>query len=255
MNIRQIIYNKAKNIVSNADKEAIAHKHNLTDLGGLSMELLHTFQSIAAFRKESSILIDIGAHKGFFTKAANQFLPIEKSYCIEPNIALNKEIIKNNPHVNIEVVNLALSEKSGLSAYYLHEDSAMNSIVETDNELLKEKFPWDNPDKLQKTEVSTMSLDMFVESLNLPKGLPLFIKIDTQGNELNILRHGTAALSLTEICVIEHMFLNPYKSTYTFLELIAFMAENNFDCKGALTISKRPSHEISAVDFLFVKNK
>jgi hypothetical protein len=33
------------------------------------------------------------------------------------------------------------------------------------------------------------------------------------------------------------------------------MEIKGFDCKGALTISKRPSKKISGVDFLFIKKK
>ena len=53
---------------------------------------------------------------------------------------------------------------------------------------------------------------------------PKFIlKIDTQGNELNVLRQGQKVLECTEMCLIEFMFFSPYKTNYTFDDLVTFM--------------------------------
>ena len=81
----------------------------------------------------------------------------------------------------------------------------------------------------------------------------LFIKIDTQGNELNVLKHSIQTLKYTKVLLIEFMFLNPYKNDFSFFDLISFLNKHDFICKGALTIFKRPSKKISGVDFLFVK--
>ena len=152
------------------------------------------------------------------------------------------------------IENVALSEKDGEVTFYLHEDETMNSIVEADEEVLKGEFPYDNPEKMRKTTVNTTTLDKAVQALNFTDKT-FFLKIDTQGNELNVLNYGTQVLKQTEICFIEYMFLSPYKNNFSFQDLVGFMDAHQFDCQGALSILKRPSKKVSAVDFLFVKRK
>lgn len=82
-----------------------------------------------------------------------------------------------------------------------------------------------------------------------------FIKIDTRGNELNILKKGIEVRESTNGLLIEFMFTTPYETDFNFYELISFLNKDGFECKGALTIRKRPSKKVSAVDFFFVRSK
>lgn len=116
----------------------------------------------------------------------------------------------------------------------------MNRIVKANYNILKEEFPWDNPDAMGETTVKTTTLDNYMARNQLINE-KFLMKIDTQGNELNILKQGITTLRNIEICLIEHMFLSPYQSDYSFYDLLQFMDENAFDCKGALTLSKRHS--------------
>ena len=197
-------------------------------------------------------LLDIGAHKGHFARAANLFFDLRHTICFEPNADLHPTIEAALQRVPSDIEHLALSDKAGQIQFFLHQDDSMNSTVEADAKTLRDEFPWDNPDHLRSTTVPTMTLDAYTAE----KGLgdhSFFIKIDTQGNELDILRHGTQTLAQTQLILAEFMFLNPYQSSHTFMDLISFMDSHNFSCQGALTIAKRPSKKVSAVDFLFVK--
>ena len=94
--------------------------------------------------------------------------------------------------------------------FHLHQDSSMNSIVESNIEVLNAEFPWDNPDLIDKNLVPTNTLDNYMKNLDT-ENYSLFIKIDTQGNELNVLKHSVQTLKLTKVLLIEFMFLSPYK--------------------------------------------
>lgn len=224
------------------------------DLKGVKLELVEIVETIKNYKTNSNILLDIGANKGLFSKVANAFFYFDKTICFEPNEKLNSLIEENNKNNNLVIENIALADHEDEVIYFLHQDEAMNSIVKANNTILKEEFPWDNPDAMRETTVKTITLDDYIERNQLINE-KFLIKIDTQGSELNILKHGIKTLKNTEICLIEYMFLSPYQSDYSFYDLLRFMDENAFDCKGALTISKRPSKKISAVDFLFVKRK
>jgi FkbM family methyltransferase len=212
-------------------------------------------ETAANYFNSANVLLDIGAHRGLFTRAANAFHPFERSICFEPNAGQNEAIMKNNRGVKCEVVNVALADKEDEVDYYLHQDDTMNSIVTSDERVLRDEFPWDQPEHMKSTTVKTTTLDGWLAGSDLPQDARFFLKIDTQGNELNVLKHGITALKRTEACLVEFMFFSPYEKLFSFYELVEFMEKQGFDCAGALSIQKRPSKKVSAVDFLFVRKE
>lgn len=208
--------------------------------------------TIKNYKIDADVLLDIGAYKGLFCNTANSYFDFKKTICFEPNLKLHKEIKDNNPKINLTVEKTALDTKDGTADYYMHQDSSMNSLIESNNEVLKNEFPWDNPDFLKKINLTTTTLDVYIRDNNLSQ-YSFFIKIDTQGNELNILRESTATLEKTQGLLVEFMFTTPYNTDFSFYDLIDFLDKQGFKCEGALSIRKRPSKKISAVDFLFVR--
>ncbi|MEJ0071047.1 MAG: FkbM family methyltransferase [Pseudomonadota bacterium] len=72
-------------------------------------------------------------------------------------------------------------------------------------------------------DVQTRRLDdMLVE------GLPDFIKIDVQGAELDILRHGRRVLSTATVIEVEAEFVALYKNQPLFGDLQAFLRDEGF---------------------------
>lgn len=255
MNVKRSLYYRARAFVTRAEKKQIARDFPPGAVAPISLDLLRLFQSINAFDPRFDCLVDVGAHKGLFARCANLFFEIQHTICIEPHAAMIPTIRENTRAFNVTILQKAVSDRAGVVDFYVHEDDTMNSIVRADPAVLAEKFPWDNPDALSSTTVQALTLDQGVAEASLDPKSRLFLKLDTQGNELDILRAGTDSLRRAEACLVEHMFLSPYESTYTFADLIAFMEAQGFACKGPLSISKRPSHEISGVDFYFQRNR
>ncbi len=197
-------------------------------------------------------MLDIGTHRGLFSALFNGVLHPQKTVCVEPNNYKNSIItsrLQGYPHV---IINTALADTKATKTYYMHSEDSMNSIVESDPDILASNFPFDDQSKMQKQQIETLTLDDLLDT-ELKGVSDLFIKIDTQGNELNILKAGTNVLSATNAILVEHMFLTPYKTDYTFFDLVSFLKGLGFECSGALHINRRPNYQVSAVDFLFVK--
>ena len=225
---------------------------NDADFEGTSLGALHSMETIKNYLQGCTVLIDIGAYKGLFARLANAFHPFKRTFCFEPNSDLLNLIKLNNKNLSITVENLALASYRGEATYYRHQSASMNSIVECKNEVLRSEFPWDNPDFIEQEKIMATTLDLYFEGKSL-ESEKTFIKIDTQGNELDILRGAVRTLARTEALLLEHIFVSPYKTKYTFADVIAFLDDHSFMCHGALSIQKRPSNKISAVDFLFCK--
>lgn len=252
MNLKNSLYHRARHFVEREELARLKAENELPPGGDMPREILETLETVRNYLPEKAVLLDVGAHKGKFAQACNQFFDLAETICFEPNSELHAEIQQRMQGQNFALEQVALSDQVGKTTFFLHQDDSMNSTVAADKDLLRDEFPWDNPDHMTATEVPTTTLDRYVAEKGLA-GKPLFLKLDTQGNELNILQHGTEALQSVEVLLTEFMFLNPYASDFGFPDFIRFMDHHNFYCAGALTIAKRPSRKVSAVDFLFVK--
>jgi len=219
-----------------------------------SVDFLQTLTSIRAILDiVPPVLVDVGAHRGHFARAADQVLGFERIICIEPDAELLEELNAAVPKNKTTVRQVALAETEGTSNLFIHEDRSMNSLLEADIEVLRTKFPTYRHDSIYQRKVNTTTLDCLLKEEGALNGTELFLKLDTQGNELSILRAGSLTLGSTRACLVEFMFCTPYMQTSEFHELVDFLRDQGLRCRGALNIHRRPSHEVSGVDFLFTR--
>ncbi len=253
MSLKDRLYYKALNYVQKYDLEKLLRKSAANF--NSTYEMAETSKIISFYCPEIDLLIDVGAHKGKFSNAFNALVKTKRIICFEPNDALHEEINANNKGTKLEVFSFGLAEHEGRSVYFEHEDTSMNSIVESDKQVLAEKFPYDNPELLKKKEIDILTLDIFMKKFETShtSGESIFLKIDTQGSELNILKGAVNTLKDVRGCLVEQMFVNAYKSDYKFNDLLTFMIQNRFELAGVTSITKRKSFELSSADFLFIK--
>lgn len=215
---------------------------------------IHLLRTIAAIRatiqRPYNTLIDVGAHKGVFTTVAARLLEFDQYICFEPDVGLLPELRRRTEELNVTVVENALSDVDGTASLYVHGDRSMNSLLPSNKAMLQEKFPHDQTQQTMQS-VSTRTLDSILPALVNMEEATFIIKLDTQGNELNILREGKQTLTRTAACLVEFMFCSPYKTTYSFHELVGFMHDCGFECCGSFDPFFRPTREVSGVDFLF----
>ncbi|MGB9689508.1 FkbM family methyltransferase [Thermogutta sp.] len=219
------------------------------------LELLETLLSIRALvTNVPPVLLDVGAHRGIFAQLAHRLIGFRRIICIEADKDLVAESRHRNPSSNVTIICAALDERESAVPFYVHHDRTMSSLVPADQTILKEKFPNDAPEPIAVRMVHTKTLDQIVEQIPDLHG-SFFLKLDTQGNELRILRGAPDTLMRTEVILTEFMFYSPYRTDYSFRDLVDFLSDHGFECAGALSLTRRPSHEISAVDFLFKRRE
>lgn len=252
MNLLNSLFYRSKYFLENVEANRTLREIGCTENLGYSLELVKTMATIKNSGLQPDALLDIGAHHGKFAGLFNRAFSIKNTLCVEPNEKLFPLINIQLSGYTSKVLNTALAAEKTTLTYYLHEDDSMNSLVETDASVLKENFPFDDPSKMKSRQIETQTLDGVIAT-ELSSFKNIFIKIDTQGNELNILQHGKNGLKNVCGILTEHMFLNPYKSDYKFLDLLQFMNQQGFECIAATSLARRPNHQVSAVDFLFIR--
>jgi FkbM family methyltransferase len=248
------LYERARYFVQQCDVQRLLKSQAISEPWLDSYEFLATLASVRAIlNKVPPVLVDIGAHRGCFARAAERVLGFERIVCIEPDAELLDDLRANVPKQKTIIRQLALAEVKGTADLFIHEDRSMNSLLEADVGVLDAKFPTYRHDSIYRRKVNITTLDLLLSEEGLLDGPGLFLKLDTQGNELSILQASKHALRSTHACLVEFMFCTPYSQGYNFHQLIDFLHSVGLNCRGALNIYRRPSHEVSGVDFMFTR--
>tara|TARA_R110000868_G_scaffold153644_9_gene379153 strand:+ start:404 stop:1261 length:858 start_codon:yes stop_codon:yes gene_type:complete len=163
---------------------------------------------------DSDILYDIGGNMGLISMYAAKKYPGIKILAFEPeysNLALIKENLKfNNVRDRVETYSIALGEHDGISHLHIQDDEegaaahteSTESISVTDEGY---KVVW-------REGIACYTLDKFVEMSGVQ---PTAMKIDTDGNELKILKGGMKTIAAKQLrtIIIETPIENDQKTS------------------------------------------
>ena len=127
--------------------------------------------------------IDIGANYGLYTTAiANQLSDTDKLWCFEPTpataAALRETLKANDLESKVELLETGLSDHSGEASFYASSNAELNSLhAENSNDAEKITIQLDTLDQC-RARFGWESID--------------FVKLDAEGEEINILKGGEA---------------------------------------------------------------
>jgi len=184
--------------------------------------------------------LDIGAYEGYWTSDFKQLFPdcavmmIEGQHSKEPMLVKTQSLYND---VNYKIALLGATEST-----------VTFNIYETASSVLTEHY-----DTGAKTETRALTtLDNLLQENNFKN--PDFIKVDTQGYELEILNGGVKALAHAEFVLLEVSFLDIYVNSPLALDIMNFMKSQGFVVYDICTLMKRPLDKaLFQADFLFVK--
>lgn len=249
--LKRKIINRANRIVLIDKLNLLKLKYKLDKLSHDRLDLLEMMQTLDVYVSDFDILIDVGANEGVFAETFKYFKNFNEVIFIEPNKSLNDIIRKNNQGVNSVIINKALSDKIQECNYFFHEDSQMNSLIHSDTSKLSLEF---GDKEIGAEIIQTSTLDLEIENCPIEIfGKNVFLKLDTQGNEIDILHAGLNILKKTKYCLIEYMESSPYIRKSSLEDIIFLMQSSGFECVGPVYLKKRKNFEVGATNFLFIK--
>lgn len=73
MNLKKILYYKAKLYVEHQDVKQFLRKQNLKSTESLPLEMFQILETVTNYKSKANVLLDIGAYTGEFSKAAVLF--------------------------------------------------------------------------------------------------------------------------------------------------------------------------------------
>lgn len=165
--------------------------------------------------KQRAVIVDIGAHKGYFTLFASMnTAPSSRFICLEPakeNILILKNNLKNNAVDNCTIIPCAIYSQRG--SVKLYPSKSVNYSV------------FDKSGLGADYEVPAITLGQLFEEQNIDR--VDFLKMDCEGAEYPALLESDPA-TLRKIKTISMEFHDVKNTNYSGLGLVKFLENNGF---------------------------
>lgn len=207
-------------------------------------------------------IIDVGANKGqtieFFKKIFNNL----KIYAFEPSEVYNVLEKKYKNSKNIIISKNALHSKRTKKTFYFHTfDSNDVSQLSGFYKINKKSKDHIRINSNKRTHIlkninHSYIVDCFPLDLLLKKIKIDLLKIDTQGNELNILKGAKKLLKNTKFIKLELMFFDYYQKSVSISEIEIFLKKFNFKVFNILEVNQNPvNYKTDWIEILFYNTK
>ncbi len=170
------------------------------------------------------VVVDVGAHEGLFSKRISKLFTLNNLIMIEPLTEYAQYLKKINLPQS-SVYTLALSDIEGKGTFYISECLQASSLLLI-NPFVASQDNINNINEISTIETNIRRLDNLLSEINID--VIDFLKLDTQGAELSVLKGCGIKLRSVRLIQIEVLFEEYYKEAALFGELNQFLHSNGF---------------------------
>lgn len=161
--------------------------------------------------KEWNICFDIGANTGEYSAYILKTNPDCKVFCFEPNILLRDFLEEKKV---TDICHVALGDRCGTVLINIDMSDSSQSSIYRNNKQCKPQ------------EVPMITIDYYMSSRGID--YVSFIKIDTEGNELAVLRGASVAIKNQSIGMIQFEYGGTYSDAGTTLRQVYETLSKNY---------------------------
>jgi len=199
------------------------------------------------------LLLDVGANVGQFAEVVRKEGYKGKIVSIEPlskahNILKKKSQKDSNWNV---CERTAIGAIDGIIEINISENSVSSSILPIleAHTRAEKSSQYISSEKVRIQKLDAIS-DSFIE-----KNSKLFIKIDTQGYEWDVLMGGEKTLRIAKGVLLELSLVNLYQGQALYDQILDFMKKNNFSLWAVLpNFTNQLNGQMLQIDAIFVNN-
>ena len=198
-------------------------------------------------------ILDIGANEGQFAIEVSRFIPNAHIYSFELLKDIFEKLIANSYKIcsSFQCYNVALGNFNGITKIFRSHFSPSSSLLEM-AKLHEQAFPFTK--KRWEEEVIVRRLDDVIEEKNLNLIDNVFIKLDVQGYEKEVIYGGLNTFKKAKIVVTDISFYELYKRQPLFEDVYNLLLSIGFKYKGSIntTFHSKTGLPLFA-DAIFVK--
>jgi len=190
---------------------------------------------------QPAAIIDIGAYRGDWTKLIRRFFPASHVLMIEAQEKQRDALlaISSRLATTSTVICLLASESDKEIPF---------TMMETGSSIFNENSDAPRHGRLMRTKTLDDVLPSFFRQS------PLFLKLDVQGAELEVLRGANETLKLAEVIQLETALTTYNEGAPQSAEVISFMSDLGFSIWDIVSFIRPQANYLSQVDLLFVRN-
>lgn len=170
-------------------------------------------------RKKFKTIFDVGANVGEWTRLVSDIIPESQVHSFEPSKHTFQILLKQNFNNRISLNNIGLGEKNETKDFFIYAD---NSTL--DSVFFRGINSKDFKQNTQTEKANFETLDSFCIKNNI-KNIS-FLKIDTEGNELSVLKGAEQYIKKGRIGAIQFEYGGTYISAGTLLKDVFEFFEN-----------------------------
>ena len=198
------------------------------------------------------VIFDVGAYVGDVSKKYLSLFPDALIYAFEPFEDSYKKLKSNVKKIkNININNIALSDRIGKAGFNVNEFSPTNSLLESSE---KGQHYWgkDLLDTRKVVKVKTTTIDEFSSKKAIPR--IDILKLDTQGTEYMILEGARTMLNNNAISLIymEIILVETYKGQRLLPEITDLLATSGYRLFGIYNPRISKTYDLNQVDAIFI---
>ncbi len=171
------------------------------------------------------VVLDVGCRWGFaekFTSAASPF----QVYGFDPDPQECQRLSQLYENPSISLVPVALAEAAGLRTLFITKEPACSSLFQPDPYLIENYPALECARQVSTVQIQTNTLDLWMLQNNIYYAD--YIKIDTQGSELEILKGGISTLKKVRCIEVEVEFNPIYLGQAVFSDVDHFLRSQGF---------------------------
>ena len=195
---------------------------------------------------EEFFFVDVGAYVGDFAAALLEGSPRARGMLFEPteqSMNALKRRLGSKPA--IKIFDIALSDEIGLHDFFIASDAPTNSLLDFRS----------SGSLRQKISVRVDTLDRVLRDRENSSPIAL-IKIDTQGNDLRVLRGAEDTISNYQpVILVEVIFISLYTGQGSYFDIFDFMKQHDYELAGIFESHCTQEGLIAFADLLFVPQR
>lgn len=188
----------------------------------------NSYRLVLSFKeKEIDYILDVGANEGQFVKELRFYGYEGNIISFEPILDAHKRLLQNSLKDDKWKIYkpIALGNKNRESVINISKNSVSSSIFEMKKEHLENAI---NSMYISKQSINEIRLEEIFFDLDL-KEKNLFLKIDTQGYEYEVLKGAEEILKYFKGIMVEVSLTNLYEGQKSWQEVLEFIQSKGFN--------------------------
>ncbi len=180
---------------------------------------------------EKPIVVDVGANLGQFNFFCRHYLESPRVLSVEP-IPACFSVLERNSGVPADCINVAVAPLTGKVSLHVANDSQLSSVIPD------EKGKYGEAIEVDSCPLDSLLLERAIEKIDL-------LKIDTEGNEMDVLRSAERSLDCCNAVLVEMSVFR--KSTGNLFSVGTFLEERGFRLRELVFDRTRSPKDVDGV--------